>query len=330
MISRVAEHCYWMSRYLERAENTARVLDVNRTLLLDFEVPFEQQWKPVLIITGCHFDEHWQKSESSADAETVQNYMTWERDNLSSIINCVGAARENARVIREVVSLEMWEKINADYLWLNSPQAKRLYEIGRSEFYKRIKEMNQTVHGVSDDTMSHGEAWEFLQLGRYIERGSQTARIVDVKFHMLLPDLEHFDTPVDNAQWTAVLKSCSAYEPFHKQRRIMGAELGTAVAEYLLFDAHFPRSVRRCMVECRQAAHAISGRPFDRPGNEVERTIDDLVTWLFLSNIGDFVKFGLHEALTSVIDRIHDIGSTIHGTYFDFRIETPADGGKAA
>src|SRR5215211_771757 len=174
MISRVAEHCYWMSRYLERAENTARILEVNQTLLLDFQVPLEQQWQPLLIICGIH------DFKGAGDAESVQEYMTWDADNLCSIASSVRAARENARIVRETISAEMWERVNAAYLWFQSAKARTLYDQNRHEFYSQIKRGNQTFTGVADGTMAHDEAWEFLQLGKYLERASQTARVLDV------------------------------------------------------------------------------------------------------------------------------------------------------
>jgi uncharacterized alpha-E superfamily protein len=122
---------------------------------------------------------------------------------------------------------------------------------------------------------------------------------------------------VDNAHWVAILMSCSGYEPFHKQRP--GADPGIAVSDVLIFDSIFPRSVRFCLGKCRAAAYAISGRPVGRPGNAAERALDDLVDWLNLARVDDFVEAGLHEALTSVIDRIHGIGAAIHRTYFDQR-----------
>jgi uncharacterized alpha-E superfamily protein len=316
MISRVAEHCLWMSRYLERAENTARILEVNQTLLLDFDVPLEQQWKPVLIISGIH------NMPGDPDAERVQHYLTWEADNLSSIVCAVNAARENARIIREVISADMWERLNHYYLWLQSPAARRLYEQSRSDFYNEIKRINQLFHGITDSTMSHGEAWEFIQLGKYLERACQTARILDVKYHILLPTPEDVGTPVDNAHWVAILTSCSGYEPFHKQHRT-AADPGLAVPDFLIFDPVFPRSVRHCLRQCQLAAHAISSRPLSQPANEVEYLLNGLVGWLHLIKINDFVQAGLHEALTSVINRIHEIGDAIHRTYFDVHLQTP-------
>lgn len=315
MISRVAEHCYWMSRYLERAENTARVLDVNRTLLLDFDVPVEQQWRPLLIISGIH------DMPGEADGETVQYYMTWEPDNPSSIIATISMARENARIIREVISADMWERLNYYYLWMEGT-GRSLYDKSRSEFYSQIKRINQLIHGISDGTMAHGEAWEFFQLGKYLERACQTARILDVKYHILLPSPQQVGTPVDNAHWVAILTSCSGYEPYHKKHRA-SADPGQAVTDFLIFDPLFPRSVKRCLEQSQKAAHAISGSPIDRIGNEVERDIDALLTWLKLVDIQEMVRSGLHESLTIVVNRIHAIGASVHRTYFDVQFQLP-------
>jgi uncharacterized alpha-E superfamily protein len=315
MISRVAEHCFWMSRYLERAENTARILEVNQTLLLDLDVPLEQQWKPLLIISGIH-------DQPGDDAEAVQYYLTWEAANRSSIASALADARENARIIREVISADMWERLNYYHLWLQGDAARQLYAGHRSEFYGQIKRINQLIHGIGLATMSHGEAWEFFLLGKYLERACQTARILDVKYHVLLPTPEHVGTPVDSAHWVAILTSCSGYEPYHKQR-LPHAELGVSVAEFLIFDALFPRSVRHCLRECQAAAHAISGRPVGQPGNDVEQGLRDLLGWLDAEKIGDLIGGGLHEALTRVIGRIHGLGDAIQRVYFDVGPQTP-------
>lgn len=312
MISRVAEHCYWMSRYLERAENTARVLEVNQSLLLDFDVPLEQQWRPLLIISGIH------DFPNPSDGEAVQAHMTWDAENSSSIVSSLAAARENARIIREVISADMWERINHYHLWINSPAARDLYLHSRSDFYAEIKRINQVVHGIAEGTMLHEEPWDFYLLSKYLERACQTARILDVKYHILLPRPEDVGTPVDNAHWTAILMSCSGYEPFHKTHRI--GEPATSVADFLVFDPEFPRSVRYCLTRCQRAAHLISGRPISQPSDDVEHGLDILTRWLNLVKIDDFVKAGLHEELTKVIDSIHHVGEAIHRTYFDVEI----------
>ncbi len=239
-------------RYLERAENTARMLEVNDTLLLDFAMPLDQQWQPILRSSAASTT-----CKGEPDGETVQDYLTWETENPSSIASSLAAARENARIIREVISAEMWERINYYHLWMHSPPARELYRTHRSDFYNQIKRINQLFHGITEGTMSHGEPWEFYLLGKYLERGCQTARILDVKYHILLPNPEAVGTPIDNAHWMAILTSCSGYEPFHKTP--VDGRPGISVADFLVFDAKFPRSVRYCMARCRRCGVRISG-----------------------------------------------------------------------
>ena len=310
MISRVAEHCFWLARYLERAENTARVLEVNHTLLLDFHVPVSQQRRPLLIISGVH------DYEEEATAEGVQEFMTWDRDNPFSIASSLAWARENARIIREVISGEMWERMNFYHLWMQGTDGRRLYDANRSEFYSKVRRINQLLHGIADATMSHGEAWEFFKLGTYLERASQTARIMDVKYHTLLPQVEDVGSPIDNAHWVAILMSCSGCEPFYKKPRPTPIDPGTAVAEFLIFDEQFPRSIRRCLWGCQEATAAAAGQPLGLHPTEPERQLADLIAYLDARNIPDVIREGLHETLTRVVDSVHEIGVAIHSTFF--------------
>ncbi len=202
------------------------------------------------------------------------------------------------------------------------PRGPALYDANRSDFYAQIRRINQLVHGIADATMAHGEAWEFFRLGTHLERACQTARILDVKYHILLPTPTQVGTPVDQAHWVAILTSCSGYEPFHKKLQPYG-DIGTAVADFLIFEPQFPRSVVCCLAECRQAARAISGRSEAEAENEVERLLDDLVSDLRRSNIAEVIRAGLHESLTRVVNTIHDIGAAIHRTYFDVKVQLP-------
>ncbi len=316
MISRVAEHCYWLTRYLERAENTARVLEVNHTLLLDFHVPVEQQWRPLLIISGIH------DYKGEPTAENVQDFMTWDDKNPFSIVNSMAAARENGRIIREVISAEVWERLNFYHLWIRSQASQNMYATSRSEFYGQIRRINQLIHGIASGTMSHGEAWEFFRLGMYLERACQTARILDVKYHTLLQKVEDIGSPVDNAHWIAILMSCSGYEPFHKKARVQTGDPGAAVADFLLFDEQFPRSIRRCLDECIKS----SGRAGGEAKNEVDQRLGELIGWLDAREIGDIVRDGLHECLTHIVDSVHEIGHAIDRTYFNPPVMPPANG----
>ena len=317
MISRVAEHCFWLARYLERAENTARVLEVNHTLLLDFHVPVEEQWRPLLIISGVH------EYEKEPTAENVQEFMTWDRDNPFSIASSLAWARENARIIREVISAEMWERMNYYHLWMQGDEGRALYDDRRHEFYAQVRRINQLLHGIADTTMSHGEAWEFFKLGTYLERASQTARIMDVKYHTLLPRVEDVGSPVDNAHWVAILMSCSGYEPFHKKPRLLPLDPAAAVAEIRIFDEQFPRSVRRCLWECESATASVAGNVVRREPSEPEQKIADLLAYLDARQIPDVIREGLHETLTHVVDSVHVIGATIHASFFAVDVSPP-------
>ena len=315
MISRVAEHCYWLARYLERSENTARVLEVNQTLLLDFHVPMEQQWRPLLIISGIP------DYDKPATGEDVQEFMTWDADNPFSIRSSLGWARENARIIREVISAEMWERMNYYHLWFQGSASRALYDVNRGEFYAQIRRINQLLNGIADATMAHGEAWEFFRLGRSLERACQTARILDVKYHILLPALIDVGTPVDNAHWVAILMSCSGYEPFHKKPRA-ASDPAAAVVEFLMFDDQFPRSVHHCLSACKQALAAVAVPA--GPPTEADRQLADLLAWLDGREIPDLIRDGLHESLTHVVDGVHRLGDAVTKTYFAVEFHPPA------
>jgi uncharacterized alpha-E superfamily protein len=317
MISRVAEHCFWMARYLERAENTARILEVNHTLLLDFQVPTEQQWKPLLIISGMH------EFEGVAHEDSVQEYMTWDPENPFSIVSSLSWARENARIIREVISAEMWERINYYHLWMQRAEGRGAYEASRSEFYAQIRRINQLIHGIADATMSHGEAWEFFKLGTYLERASQMARILDVKYHTLLPQVEDVGSPVDHAHWVAILMSCSGYEPYHKKAQTALSDPTSAVAEFLIYDTQFPRSIRHCLEECRDAIREACGRTDGEQCTPLEESVNDLIVWLDQRTIHSIIHEGMHEALTHVVDSVHAIGDAVHSTFFAVEVKPP-------
>ncbi len=317
MISRVAEHCFWLARYLERAENTARILEVNHTLLLDFHVPVEQQWKPLLIICGIP------EYAEEPTAENVQEFMTWDPKNPFSIFSSLAWARENARIIREVISVEMWERMNFYHLWMQGAACREVYDGNRGEFYAQVRRINQLLHGIADATMSHGESWEFFKLGTYLERASQTARILDVKYHTLQPRVEDVGSPVDMAHWMAILMSCSGYEPFHKKPRPALFDPGTAVAEFLLFDDQFPRSIRRCLREAEAAATAAAGNRVGREPTEPEKHLAALLAYLDTRTVSEGMRDSLHETLTHVVDAVHGIGDAIHAAFFTADVHPP-------
>ena len=242
MLSRVADSLYWMSRYMERAENDARILDVNLQLLLDLggEADAMQHWAPV--IASLEETNTFDSLYETADEASVTEFLTLQRENPSSIISCLSRARENARTTREQISSEMWEEINRLYLFVQSDAASGMFLTSPHEFFKRVITGSHLFQGVTDSTMTHGEGWDFIRIGTLIERADCTSRILDMKYHILLPSGEDVGGNVDTIQWMGVLKSCSGLEAYCKL--YVSQVAPWKVAEFLITHQEFPRSIR--------------------------------------------------------------------------------------
>ena len=242
MISRVADSCFWLTRYLERVDTWSRLLDVTSSFSLDVGIDGAARWRPLVIVVGQEEDFLARHGEEEfSNGELVQRYLVWDEAQPFSIYNSLRAARENARTIREVMSVELWGAINDSWLWLNGRAAKRAFERERDAFYARLCSDCMMFHGICYSTMLHEDPFTFMKLGRALERVGQTARILDVRHHALGESAEGVESPVDAAEWLAILRSCSAYEPFFK--RASNVLSGTAVAQFMIFDRTFPRSV---------------------------------------------------------------------------------------
>ncbi|MCS6815401.1 MAG: alpha-E domain-containing protein, partial [Cyanobacteria bacterium] len=207
MLSRVADSIFWLNRYVERAENVARFVDVNLTMLMDNPTSSDQQWEPIVLTTGDL--PLFQERYGSATAEKVIQFLTFDDDYANSILSCLRAARENARSIREIISSEMWQQVNSFYLMVKGAADRPLES--PSEFFTNVKLASHLFQGLMDATMSHNEGWHFGQIGRLLERADKTTRILDVKYFILLPSPNYVGTTLDELQWMALLKSASAY-----------------------------------------------------------------------------------------------------------------------
>ncbi|MCC7535692.1 MAG: alpha-E domain-containing protein [Deltaproteobacteria bacterium] len=326
MISRAAESCFWLHRYVERVESSARMLQVNLGLLLDLDLPAFERWRPVLIVAGeqPRFESLF-GAKATDDAETVQDYLTWNEDNPVSILTSLRWGRENARTIRETISLEMWETLNAFWLWLSGKEARRLYRQDRHAFYQRVREHCLLFLGTWESTMPEGEAFDFMRLGLYLERAGQTARILDVKHHTLGPWTGQVETHVDNVQWLAILRSCSASEPFFKGNAQLS---GPAVAAFLLLARGFPRSVRCCIDRAgdslarirEQGPSPVAGERLgvrDDVGKRSATVLAMLRDHFAKRSIADVVASGLHEELTGLIEWVTDACDAVHADFFD-------------
>jgi len=317
MLSRVAESIYWMSRYIERAENVARFVDVNLQLILDQPVGMQAQWEPLVATTGD--DEEFEERYGEASREAVLKFLTFDTENSNSIISCLRAARENARSIRENISSEMWEKLNDAYLMVTeTPEEWAMTE--PHQFFTDIKVASHLFMGLTDNIMSHSEAWHFCQLGRLIERADKTSRIVDVKYFILLPSVSDVNTPFDDIQWGALLHSASAFEMY---RRTHGLISPNNVVAFLLLDREFPRSVLYCLSKAEESLHAISGTPLETFSNSAEQGLGQLRSEFAYAQVDQVLHSGLHEFLDAFQTKLNDVGDDIYKTFFALR---PVDG----
>ncbi|NET90786.1 MAG: alpha-E domain-containing protein [Kamptonema sp. SIO1D9] len=316
MLSRVADSIYWLNRYIERAENVARFVDVNLNLMLDLPVGMTQQWEPLVVTTGDL--NLFRDRYGDATSNNVIQFLTFDPEYPNSIISSLRLARENARSIREIISSEMWEEVNDFYLMVkDAAQTKNSTTL--SEFFTQVKRASHRFAGVMDATMIHNEGWHFGQLGRLLERADKTTRILDVKYFLLLPSAEWVGTPLDQIQWISLLKSASAYEMYRKvQHRITPAK----VAEFLILDREFPRSIHFSLWRGEQCLHQITNTPSGTWCNSAERAIGRLCAELGYLTIDDVVEDGLHEFLDQMQRSINNVGNKISETFFGMETTT--------
>jgi uncharacterized alpha-E superfamily protein len=319
MLSRVADSIYWMSRYIERAENVARFIDVNLNLMLDLPVGSTQQWQPLVDTTGD--SRAFKKRYGAATQQNVIHFLTFDLDNPNSIVTCVRTARENARSVREVISSEMWEQVNQFYLMVNSAMARAESLADPQELFASIKTSSQLVAAVTDGTMTHGEGWHFSRLGRELERADKTSRILDVKYFLLLPTVADVGTTFDDIQWAAVLRSASAFEMYRKRH---GRIAPSRIVEFLLLDPEFPRAIRYCLMTARESVHAISGTAPGMFRNPAERLLGELCSELAYAHIEDIISGGLHQHLDQLQTKMNRVSDGIYDTFFAVRVAKPA------
>jgi uncharacterized alpha-E superfamily protein len=307
MLSRVADSIYWLNRYIERAENIARFVEVNLNLLLDCSVVVKQQWEPLVSTTGDV--EMFRSRYGEPTADSVVSFLTYDEEYPNSIMSCLNAARNNAKSVRDVISSEMWEQVNSFYFMVkdSAPDGK-LPEL--PGFFAAVRMASHQFAGVMDATMSHNEGWHFGQLGRLIERADKTARILDVKYFLLMPD--GLGTALDELQWIALLKSASGYEMYRKTfHRINPND----IARFLIFDRDFPRSVHSCLLRAEKSLYCISGNG-GTWNNSAERTLGKLRAQLEFMSIEEAIERGLHEFLDETQSRLNFVSQGISETFF--------------
>jgi uncharacterized alpha-E superfamily protein len=313
MLCRTANELYWMARHIERAENIARLLDVTyRMSLLPYEavepgLAWAQPWAVPLITSGLATAFYERFKELSA--ENVLRFMIFDSGTPSSIHCCLRSARESARSVRGAITSEMYEDLNSAWLDMRTYDYELIEANGVSEFLDWVKMRSHLFRGVTFGTMLRDEAYHFIRLGTHIERADNTARILDVKYHTLLPSAADVGGAVDYYQWGALLRSVSGFESYRK----IYSDVITPrrVAELLILREDMPRSLHSCMTFIHETLETLC----DENTHEIERASGELHSRLRYGKTDDIIKFGLHEYLMEFLDRISTLGDEINRTF---------------
>ena len=310
MLSSTADHLYWMARSMERAENTARMLDVTYRMSLLKQVMTEphNEWRAMLSISGLHED--FEARYDIPSAENVLHFMALDAKNPGSIYNSIYTARENARAVRGSITSEMWEVLNSTWLSMRQIHTEGIALDGVSRFFEWVKERSHLSRGIAHGTMLRDDTFRFIRLGSFLERADNTARILDVKYHILLPSPKDIGGAADYYQWSAVLRSVSAFESYRKVYRDQITP--KRVAELLILRPDMARSLITCMNEVNRLLHEINGPR----SSELLVRCDTLHRKLHAETIAGIFEYGLHEYLSEFLEYIYDLGGLINTTYF--------------
>ena len=309
MLCRTANELFWMARHIERAENTARLLDVTyRTSLLPYDTSerglgWSEPWAVPLVTSGLATA--FYKRHATLSAENVLRFMMLDNSNISSIYSCLRAARESARSVRGAITSEMYEDLNSAWIEMRQYDYARIEAGGFSEFLDWVKMRSHLFRGVTFGTMLRDEAYHFIRLGTHIERADNTARILDTKYHILLPSAADVGGAVDYYQWLSLLWSVSGFESYRKIYSDVITPL--RVAELLVLREDMPRSLHSCV----GFIHETLGTLCDDNSRELERRGGELYSRLHYARTEDIIEFGLHEYLVDFLERIAELGGEI-------------------
>jgi uncharacterized alpha-E superfamily protein len=315
LLSRYAECLFWLARYVERAENLARILDVNETFSRDSRGA--QNWASVLQLYGdeARFKERY----GAVAAQAVLRFYVTDAGNPTSIVSSVRSARENARALRPLISNEMWTQINVLHNRLGALGEDALAAGHRARLFGQVKEACQTHVGVTEGTFYRGQGWYFGRMGRYIERADQTTRLLDIKYHLLLPDVAAVGSPLDVSHWNALLRSAAGYQAF-RQSHPEGIS-PARVAGFMLLDRRFPRSVALCVGEAAALLGGLRSRHGLRGGTGAAEELDRLRSLLDALSIAEILERGLHEFLDMIQRQLIAVTDDLAGTFFGHRAQ---------
>jgi uncharacterized alpha-E superfamily protein len=311
MLSRAANNLYWMSRHIERAENTARLLDVTyRMSLLPYRIQESDQswaepWALPLVINGLA-SAYYERYPGPVAQDNVLRFMVLDPANASSLYSCIQAARENARTVRGAITSEMYEDINATWLEMRNQDYDRLHADGIGSFFEWVKMRSHQFRGVTFGTMLRDEGYSFIRLGTFVERSDNTARLLDVKYHTLLPSAADVGGAVDYYQWSALLRSLSAFDAYRKVYRDLITP--TKVTELLVLRDDVPRSLHACMNDIYDILKGLC----DESSREAERLAGELHAQLHYGRTEQIIELGLHEYLMEFLEKLSMLTAEIN------------------
>ena len=314
MLSRVADALFWMSRYVERAEHVARLLDVWFHLELDLSgagaPPFEMHWTALASILQQQVPARGAKV---LPPTTISHWLTFDQDNAGSIMSCVSRARLNARSIRGTINSEIWRELNKLYWKLCDADFIRRSRESPYDLYQTVEAGSALFQGLCDATTTHDEGWQFIQLGKFVERADKTLRILDVQYHLLRELTNPDDVSLSGLHWAAVLKSCRAYEAY--QRKHVGRVESVRVMEFLLIDPLFPRSVRFCLDGIGQALDGIEGPTGRRALSNADRVVGLMRAELSYRGVEQILASDVHEFIRRLLDQLAQVSRAVQLQY---------------
>lgn len=306
MLSRVANNIYWMARYIERAENTARLINVNTHLLLDLPKRVRLGWSPIIDILSSR-DDFYSKHDET-DEKTVVRFMVTDLENPGSIMSSLRMARENARTIRDIIPREAWEQVNELFLTTKSNSQQVFTHRHRFDYLRHIILGTQTITGLLAGTMTHDEGYNFLRMGRNLERADMTTRIIDVRSASLLPEMSEDLTPFENIQWMGVLKSLTAYQMYRREVRLRIRR--PDVLKFLFHEDRFPRSFYHCLCEVESCLK-------DLPKNTKPlKLLSQLQRKLLRTKPESLSQEKLHDHIDELQFGLIKIGNSVSESYF--------------
>jgi uncharacterized alpha-E superfamily protein len=313
MLSRVADALFWMSRYFERAEHVARLLDVWFHLELDLSgagAPYEMHWTSLTAILQQHVPA---LGNDVLPQVGIAHWLTFDLDNPGSIMACITRARLNARSIRGTINSEIWRELNKLYWKLSDPEFIRRSKESPYEFYQAVEAGSALFQGLCDATSTHDEGWQFIQLGKFVERADKTLRILDIQYHLLRDLTNPADVSLSTLHWAAVLMSCRAYESY--QRRHVGRVEPARVVNFLLLDPSFPRSVRFSLEAMARSLNAIERDAHPRELSKADRLLGLMLAELTYRPLEQILASDLHDFLSRLIDQVGQVSRAIQERY---------------